>query len=369
MTGPGFVDVILSSPFPEEPMAVFRPLPRDAAGGRRRAFTLIELLVVIAIIAILIGLLLPAVQKVREAAARMKCQNNLKQLALACHNYESATGRMPYSRKYDMWDTYTWTQLVLPYIEQKAVAERYWTLDRTGFTMTYPGPNGPIGNDARLREARHSNLPIFQCPSDGGMRENEINTNEYGLIRGNYRGCVGTGDMYGKPTDSTTGPWGEGMFAVRNGQTVDSTGAVRSQGPAIVEILDGTSNTLFLSEGLIASVPWWGGPMGSHIYGNMGGALFSASLTPNSSAADRPIGPCPQNQGDTEYRAPCLSLGGNAWWTPSGAGAHAAARSYHTGGVNAALADGSVRFFTDTIDLLIWRAMGTRSNQEAFAQP
>jgi prepilin-type N-terminal cleavage/methylation domain-containing protein/prepilin-type processing-associated H-X9-DG protein len=343
--------------------------PPHAARARSPGFTLIELLVVIAIIAILIGLLLPAVQKVREAAARMKCSNNLKQLALACHNYEGVNGQLPYARKYDIWDTYTWTQLVLPYIEQTPVYDSYWTLASTPYNTTYPGPNGPIGDEPRLRTARQANIPTFQCPSDPGSRENELNTGAFGFIRGNYRGCVGTGDMYGKPTDSSAGPWGEGMFSVLNGQSVDFGAAVQSAGPRITEITDGTSNTLFISEGLICSVSYWGGPMGEVIYGNMGGALFSASLTPNSSAADRPIGPCPQDQGDGDYRAPCLSLGGNAWFTPSAAGAHAAARSGHIGGVNAALADGSVRFFNNRIDLATWRGMGTRANGEVISEP
>jgi prepilin-type processing-associated H-X9-DG protein len=111
----------------------------------------------------------------------------------------------------------------------------------------------------------------------------------------------------------------------------------------------------------------WGGPIGSILYGNMGGGLFTTTIGPNSTSPDRPIGPCPQNQGINSYKAPCLSLGGNAWWTRSAEGAYVGARSKHTGGVNAALADGSVRFVTDSIDLATWRALGTRANGEAVS--
>jgi prepilin-type processing-associated H-X9-DG protein len=93
----------------------------------------------------------------------------------------------------------------------------------------------------------------------------------------------------------------------------------------------------------------------------MGGGMFSNFLTPNSTDFDRPIGPCPQDQQDTEYTLPCSSLGGHpGTLNPGGAGAVAAARSRHVGGVNAAMVDGSVRFVNDSIDLLTWRYMGSR---------
>ena len=335
-------------------------------------FTLIELLVVIAIIAVLIGLLLPAVQKVREASARAQCSNNLKQIVLACHSFHDVKRMFPYGRRYDIWDTFSWTQHVLPYIDQIAVYKGYFTsLHLSPFSETYPGPNGPIGDDPQLIMARTSVIPPFYCPSDpAGIQGNEMNTQDYSFIRGNYRGCVGSGDMYGAPTDATAGPWGVGVFGVRSEQSEDPQAKVRTVGVRLVDIQDGPSSTLMFSEGLVCTVaPGWGGPVGEIIYGNMGGALFSASLTPNSSSADRPIGPCPQDHGDTAYQAPCQSLGGNAWWTPSASGAYVGARSAHRGGVNAAMADGSVRFFADEIDLKVWRAMGTRSGGEAVAVP
>ncbi len=256
------------------------------------------------------------------------------------------------------------------------VLNGYWTLPKTGFDPTkssdqhYPSPNGPIGDDAKLRDARQAVIPPFVCPSDPGPRHNEEYTAPYGFERGNYRGCVGSGDMYGSATDTTTGPWGKGIFGVQPKQTADPGKGPQTRGVRFADIPDGASNTLLLSEGIVATVTTqWGGPMGETIYGNMGGALFSATLTPNSTAADRVIGPCPKDLSppDPLYKAPCLSLGGNAWWTPSAAKAHAGARSYHNGGVNGAMADGSVRFFANTIDQFTWRALATRSGGEAVS--
>ena len=148
-------------------MCVFREPNSSSYRMRgRKAFTLVELLVVITIIGILIGMLLPAVQTAREAARVTQCSNNLKQLALACINYSSQSNELPYGRKYDIWDSYTWTELVLPSLELDTVYTGYWTLEQRGYATNYPGPNGPIGDDAKLRQARQALLPMFYCPSD-----------------------------------------------------------------------------------------------------------------------------------------------------------------------------------------------------------
>src|SRR5438132_943316 len=171
---------------------------RDVHRRREAGFTLIELLVVIAIIAVLIGLLLPAVQKVREASARMSCTNNLKQLALACHSYHDANNELPYGRKYDNWDTFTWTTLAQPYFEQSGVFSGFSTyVALKTWMQSYPGSNGPIGDDPNERNSRHTIMKTYLCPSDIGPNTNEFGTLPYGAIRGNYRGCTGTGDMYG----------------------------------------------------------------------------------------------------------------------------------------------------------------------------
>jgi prepilin-type processing-associated H-X9-DG protein len=219
-------------------------------------------------------------------------------------------------------------------------------------------------------------MKVYLCPSDIGPNFNEIATTQYGGVRGNYRGCTGSGDMYGSSTDTTAGPWGVGVFGVVPLQTMDPTGRIftttgpKTRGLPLTGVSDGTSNTVMLAEGLSPeTTTGWGGPIGMTIYGNMGGGLFSTSLTPNSTSPDRPIGPCPRTQGVQSYNAPCSSLGNNGWWTRSAVGSQAAARSMHSGGVSAAMADGSVRFVADSVDLATWRAMGTRSNGEAVNLP
>ena len=345
-------------------------MQKDITMNRRNGFTLVELLVVITIIGILIALLLPAVQAAREAARRMQCSNNLKQLAVACHNFEAANGVLPYGRKYDIWDAYTWSELILPYLEQQAVFDGYWTLPQTGFAWTsgtIAGPLGAGGDDARMRTSRQTIIGAFCCPSDITPVPNEFNTPAYGYYRYNYRGCAGSGDMYGSAVDATRGPWGGGIFSVKSGQSFDKT---RLLGSRIADITDGTSNTLMLSEGLVPGpTPDWGGVFGETIYGNMGGALFSATLTPNSTSPDYIIGYCPADRGDSQYVAPCYDLAHNLPGTPSAAGAYAAARSAHSRGVNAAMADASVRFFSDDIDLSLWRGLGTRDGNETVAAP
>jgi prepilin-type N-terminal cleavage/methylation domain-containing protein/prepilin-type processing-associated H-X9-DG protein len=338
----------------------------------KHGFTLVELLVVITIIGILIALLLPAVQAAREAARRMQCTNNLKQLALACHGFESTSGSLPYGRKYDCWAAYTWTALVLPYIEMQSVYDGFWTLPQTGFvlgtTPTVPGPVWPIGGDARLRASRTTAISAFCCPSTIAPVPNELASTDYGYYRSSYRGCAGTGDLYGiEIADGTDGPWGIGAVGVRANQSFDKT---RSLGATIADLSDGTSTTLLLSEGLTAGIlgaTTWGGAMGETWYGDMGGTLFSATLTPNATVADQIWGYCPADPGvdDKGYPAPCVSLGIAPWGTAGdGVGAYAAARSLHPGGVNVAMADGSVSFVTDGVDILLWRSAGTRAGAE-----
>jgi prepilin-type N-terminal cleavage/methylation domain-containing protein/prepilin-type processing-associated H-X9-DG protein len=376
--------------------------------SRIRAFTLVELLVVIAIIGVLIALLLPAVQKVREAASRTSCLNNLKQIALAAHNHHDTFKKFPYGSKYDQEGAFTWTQNVWAFIEQDNALSRYpfvnapWILDYANDYQNFAPSTLPDSSTLPLPDpsARNALRSVFNCPSDTASAQiAESGDPSWANPRGNYQGCIGSGNMYGAdPTATgttsgfvapTNGP-GKGVFALRFNQSYDNpkdqaSGTTPVLYTRIQDIADGTSNTVMFSEGLSSSVANWGGVQGVIEEMDVGGALFSTFDTPNSTnpdvvvlcanatSAGRNVGELP----DQNYKAPCIStLNGvtpnlippnytanpNPWsdytqW-------RSAARSKHPGGVNAAFADGSVRFVTNNVDLVTWRALGTKAGGE-----
>ncbi len=325
---------------------------------RIRGFTLVELLVVIAIIGILIALLLPAVQAAREAARRSQCSNNLKQLALALHNYHDVhkcfaplnTGTGPAGwgdGSYKLRNGYrlSWIVMIMPYFEQGVLYDAIKAggpSSNTEGQPTQPGGAHPLWS--RYLPYR-TKVDTVLCPSDGTGQAKSPND----LGMNNYSACVGD-QIYNNVGDQTT----RGIFA--NIRPVK-----------MADVKDGTSNTLLLSENTVH--PAGGGPSCNKLHGcytivsglhQVGGPVSCmATRGPNNTV----IGNYPsshQRRGDSLYagypmingfttvlppNSPNCANGRGEWqwgiFPPD---------SYHPGGVNVAMADASVRFISETID-------------------
>jgi prepilin-type N-terminal cleavage/methylation domain-containing protein/prepilin-type processing-associated H-X9-DG protein len=325
---------------------MFHPLPTS-----RRAFTLVELLVVIAIIGVLVALLLPAVQAARESSRRTKCQSNLRQWALAMHNFHDVKNNLPYFTQVTP-NRQTWAPFVMPYLEQGNLVAAY---DMN--THWYNAPNLAV---------TQLNLPIFSCASD---RQKAMWLDQTGFIsaRGNYLVNYGN-HTWGN--DTGFGP-GHGPFGV----TTITSAASNLFTPyqcRFAQITDGLSNTLLMSEVIVARMDnnqngagtWQNGDFRGHIWHDATASspshcpnLFMTINGPNSSVPDNALcGIIP----NPDTKMPCVA--------GSSTSRQNAARSRHPSGVNASLADGSVRFVADSINLTTWRALGTMDGGETATE-
>ena len=357
---------------------------------RARGFTLIELLVVIAIIAILIGLLLPAVQKVREAANRLKCQNNLKQIALACHTYHSAHDRFPRGGNYNPHDALTnpaysawnaqyrasrgsWLFLILPYLEQNNFYQPYSfylslpIMPPAGAAWnTFPHPerwarrNGaslydvvsgivfPAGNPFNLNP-----IPTFRCPSDGWTQ-----AGAEGRIC-NYVGVHGPHCAFANCPSATfqancvNAAWG--LTFVNAERTVNSIllRGMFNWGGAILriaDVVDGTSNTLLVGETLPGE------------NARVNEMLTQQGWVDAKSWVNLGFTSIPINHFTPEQNYGSDACSGNAF---RNAGNYAVSQGYksrHPGGTNFAFVDGSVRFLSQYINMETYQYLGWRND-------
>jgi prepilin-type N-terminal cleavage/methylation domain-containing protein/prepilin-type processing-associated H-X9-DG protein len=300
--------------------------------SRRSGFTLIELLVVIAIIAILIGLLVPAVQQVRESAARAQCQNNLHQMALALHNYAGVYKHFPaaYTAP-SLSPGWAWQATILPFVEQGALYNSLQVASK---------PFGHWTTPAKSPENYHlpnalcqTTVPIYRCPSDSGP---DLNPKRLNYAMSNYRAVMGT---------ISTKDSGYGFFSVNQ-----DMGGVMFQNSKIriTQVIDGTSNTLAAGEVMFdISDPDPTKHKRGVIWAGMTGLRINFDVAPG---APKPT-------------AASIWISDVMWWVDEVSGtingsAPQAFSSRHRGGVFFAFCDGSVRFFREGMDpnLVRWLA-------------
>ncbi len=315
---------------------------KDLAARDSRGFTLIELLVVMAIIAVLMALLLPAVQSAREAARRTQCRNNLKQIGLALHNYESAHRMFPPGTLgFPM--VFSSLAHLLPYAEQANLQQ---LLDFNVPPLDFGIPGWQANN-----VAAHTTVGIYVCPSDLGR----IETSSFGVT--NYIGCTGSG-------------------LINNGSSTDSDGVIYARSSTkFRDLYDGTTTTAAFSETLLGNgVDSTGAtpknPKLQSILLPLGTPTTPAACTPNATTAWSGARGAKWINGhyqDTLY---------NHYYTPNSPTsdcnnafhnfALTAARSNHPGGVHVLMCDGSVHFIGDNVDVDVWHGLGSREGSETI---
>jgi prepilin-type processing-associated H-X9-DG protein len=336
------------------------------------------LLVVIAIIAVLVGLLLPAVQKVREAANRMKCQNNLKQFGLACHNYHDVTGYLPpggISLPQDSWWTGakgTWYVYTLPYMEQGNLYEmipEFNTPNYDSISGTSPGGSPSL---VSLSGGIVPKLPYLRCPSDSYNLDGPYF---------NYQGSMGPQCAIGPcgvdpfqiycngPGDgSTTLPLVYPGYAgsVNHGnvdQASDLRGLFGRLGPKInlASITDGTSNTLMIGENVISKhdhlrdvCTWYGDYWAAF----NGGSCHATTIIPINQPIDSSLGYYDFGPNNSECGV-----------APSNWNVSWGFKSNHGGGANFCFADGSVHFIAQNIDHKTYQYLGCRNDNQFATLP
>ena len=324
---------------------------------RGRGFTLIELLVVIAIIAVLIGLLLPAVQKVREAAARSSCMNNLKQIALAVHSYHDANLTMPTNTlitdQQSNWirPNWSWLARVLPYVE----------MDPLYRNARIPTNNlGDTTGTPSTRDLCATQIKVYLCPTDpdsnAGPRTDRANLVGMSVGLTNYKGVSGANwGWYSNAASNPPNDEGSPPFIATdarwiNPSTIDGSYNGLNNGDGLffrtdyrhqrrlTDIADGTSNTFMVGEDLPIKNVHCSWPFANTANGTCG------------------IGPNAKRTNGTEF-------GASDWPNVY------SFRSLHPGGLQFALADGSVTFVKESIDLATYRAMATIKGGEVASLP
>ena len=334
----------------------------------RRGFTLIELLVVIAIIGVLIALLLPAVQSAREAARRAQCTNNLKQVGLALHNYESTNGSLPLGQgptPTGFWNGWGAHARLLPFLEQQPLYT----------AINFDLPRGSSWNSLENITAQRTIVAAYLCPSDEDALTNAEGHNNY---------YMNTGSLPAMSTNTPTGLFG-GISSAFD-PTLYTSKLVKFSA-----IRDGLSNTAAFSERIKG--------IGRYNRDQVDGRRPSATIW-DIDALDS-ISPTDPTQVENFYLAcaqaditgamPAGHFAQGTYWHLGSSycarynhvgppnsracirgfnsdhnGNHAAS-SFHPGGVNTLLADGSVKFIKDTIDRGVWRAIGTKAGGEVIS--